>query len=298
MDAASLQTLLKDLPLGPLRYFDRLGSTNDEAGRWAEAGTPDLSMVLADEQTAGRGRLHRRWYTPPGSALAFSLVLRPTPPVSGPEIPPHANRTGSPSQEEGALADLPVKFLPRLSALSALSVCTALQANYGLAAQIKWPNDVLVGRRKLAGVLAEANWIGDRLAAVILGVGVNVSPPSVPAEEQISFPATCVEAALGAPVDRWELLKAILAALLGWRSRLGTIEFWQAWEDALAFRGEMVDLYIEGSQTIHGQVLGLDREGALRLRVSSGRVETIQFGEVRLRPVDSLPKSAKLGRER
>jgi BirA family transcriptional regulator, biotin operon repressor / biotin---[acetyl-CoA-carboxylase] ligase len=270
VDTASLLVLLRDLPIGPLRYFDTLGSTNDDAGRWAEVGAPDLSLVVADEQTAGRGRQHRRWYTPPGSALAFSLVLRPDPTISS----------------------------PGLTALGALSVYTALKEKYDLMAQIKWPNDVLVGRRKLAGVLAEANWIGDRLAAVVLGVGVNVSPPSVPADEQISFPATFVEAALGAPVDRWDLLKAILAALLGWRSRLGTTEFWQAWEDALAFRGEMVDLYIEGSQTIHGQILGLDREGALRLRVSSGRVETIQFGEVRLRPVDSLPKSAKLGRER
>ena len=298
MDTAALQGLLKDLPLGPLRFYDRLGSTNDEAARWAEAGAPDLSLVVADEQTAGRGRLRRRWYTPPGSALAFSLVLRPESSGSGPEVQPILRAPGSFPEEEKDLSKLPSKFLPRLTALGALAVCTALRESYRLSPQIKWPNDVLVGRQKLAGVLAEATWGGERLDAVILGIGVNVAPPSVPPEAEVSTPATFVEAVLGRPVDRWNLLRSTLAALLSWRSRLASPEFWQAWEDSLAFRGETVYLQVEGQAPLEGQVLGLDQEGALRLRLPTGEVTTLQIGEVRLRPVDSPPRSTKLDRER
>jgi BirA family biotin operon repressor/biotin-[acetyl-CoA-carboxylase] ligase len=270
-----LAAILGDLPLGPLRYFDRTGSTNDEAARWAEGGAPDLALVVADEQTAGRGRLRSHWYTPPGSALAFSLVLRP-----------------------GSSILLPEKYLPRLSALGALAVCTALREGYGLSPQVKWPNDVLVERKKLTGVLAEATWDGQLLSAAVLGIGVNVAHLSVPLEDQVTFPATCVEDVLGRQVDRWKLLREILHALLSWRTRLASAEFWQAWEEALAFRGEEVYLYVEGQEPLTGELLGLDAEGALRLRTQSGLVKTLQIGEVRLRPVDSPPRSAKLGFER
>jgi BirA family biotin operon repressor/biotin-[acetyl-CoA-carboxylase] ligase len=147
-------------------------------------------------------------------------------------------------------------------------------------------------------VLAEATWDGEQLAAAVLGIGVNVARPSVPPEDQVSFPATCVESALGREIDRWELLKAILAALLVWRTRLGSPEFRQAWNQALAFRGETVYLHVEGSGSLEGQLLGLDAEGALQLRLTSGEVRTLQIGEVRLRPVDRPPRSAKLDLER
>jgi BirA family biotin operon repressor/biotin-[acetyl-CoA-carboxylase] ligase len=167
MDQTSLQALLADLPLGSVRYFATVGSTNDLAGRWVEAGAPDLALVAADEQTAGRGRLNRRWITPPSSALAFSLVLKN--PVEADVL--------------------------RYTALGALAVCDALNAALSpvLPAQIKWPNDVIATRRKLAGVLAEAHWQGESLTAVILGIGINVAPPSVPPDEQLNYPATCVE---------------------------------------------------------------------------------------------------------
>jgi BirA family biotin operon repressor/biotin-[acetyl-CoA-carboxylase] ligase len=297
MDQTRIQAALHELPLGPLRFFDRIGSTNDEAARWAEAGAPDLSLVVAEEQTAGRGRSRRRWYTPPGSALAFSLVLRPEIPGSRPDSQPAGPPPASNPDEEQGSGLLPAKYLPRLSALGALAVCTALRDSYGLSPQVKWPNDVLVERKKLAGVLAEATWDGEQLSAAILGVGINVAPPSLPAEHRVSFPTTCVEHALGRQVDRPNLLRAVLAALLSWRSRLQSTEFWQAWEDALAFRGEMVYLHLEGQAPLAGRLLGLDPDGALLLRTLFGEVKTLQIGEVRLRPVDSQPGSAKLDLE-
>lgn len=270
MDQASLEKLLSGLPLGSARYFNTIGSTNDLAARWAAAGAPDLSLVVADEQTAGRGRMQRRWFTPPGATLAFSLVLSSSRLVQ--------------SQPEAGFAAL----MPRLTALGALAVCDTLNAALPpmLPAQIKWPNDVLATRRKLAGVLAEAHWHGEQLKAVILGIGINVAPDSVPPAEALDFPATCLEAVLESPVDRWELLRAVLLKLLEWRQRLDSPDLVKAWERRLAFRGEWVRLLQEGAPPLEGQVLGLNPDGALRLRLRSGEVVTFIAGEIRLRPAD------------
>jgi len=258
VDQASLEALLADLPLGAVRYFATVGSTNDLAARWAEAGARDLSLVVADEQTAGRGRLGRRWFTPRGAALAFSLILRHLPP-------------------EG---------LPSCTALGALAVCEALNAALPpfFPAQIKWPNDVVVRRRKLAGVLAEAHWQGEQLLALILGIGINVAPSSVPPAEELDFPATCVEEVVGKPVDRWGLLHAVLERLLYWRPRLGTAAFMAAWEASLAFKGEWVTVTLEDQAPLEGQVVGLTPQGYLRLRQASGQVQTLQAGVLHLRP--------------
>lgn len=258
MNQFELQTLLADLPIPAARYFATLGSTNDVAARWAAVGAPDLALVAADEQTAGRGRLQRRWLTPPGAALAFSVILRPS------------------GQED----------ILRYTALGALAVCEAI--NQALPAvtpaQIKWPNDVLAMRRKLAGVLAEAHWNGDRLHAMILGIGVNVARASVPADAEVSFPATCVEDALEQPVERWGLLHAILEQLLAWRARMEQPVFLQAWNARLALRGEWVQATWDDQPPLEGQVMGLDEQGRLRLRARDGAAHTLQGGELHLRP--------------
>ena len=131
-----LQESLSDLPLGEIRYYEQIGSTNTIAKQWAHAGAPDLSLVVADEQTAGRGRLDRIWVTHPGAALAFSLVMQ----LQSQSTPP------APRQE---------KVLPFLTALGAVAVSAALRQEFGLTTEIKWPNDVLLNRRKVSGVLAE-----------------------------------------------------------------------------------------------------------------------------------------------
>jgi len=279
MDQASLEKLLSGLPLGGMRYFNTIGSTNDLAARWAAAGAPDHSLVVADEQTAGRGRMQRRWLTPPGAALAFSLVLSPASLVLS-----SSSLVLSPS---GLEVDFP-ELMPRLAALGALAVCDTLNAALPpmLPAQIKWPNDVLATRRKLAGVLAEAHWHGDQLQAVILGIGINVAPDSVPPAEALDFPATCLEVVLESSVDRWELLRAVLVKLLEWRQRLDSADLVKAWERRLAFRGEWVRLLQEGASPLEGQVLGLNPDGALRLRLRSGEVAAFSAGEIRLRPTD------------
>lgn len=259
MDENSFKTALSGLGLSAVRWLQQTGSTNDDAAAWADAAAPDLALVAADEQTAGRGRMGRRWWTSPGSALAFSLVLRPEP--------------TQPQQLNPA----------RLSALGGLAVCLALEEGYGLAAQIKWPNDVLVGGKKLAGVLAESRWQGERLQAAVLGIGVNVSPESLPPQDALLFPATCVQDQAGRPVDRPQLLRRILQQILAWRGRLQGDDFLAAWQQRLAYRGEWVRISA-APDAQEGRLLGLNVDGSLRLALESGQEIQVYAGDLSLRP--------------
>jgi BirA family biotin operon repressor/biotin-[acetyl-CoA-carboxylase] ligase len=258
MNRTEFENKLSSLPLGALRYFDTIGSTNDEALAWASQGAPDFSLVIADEQTSGRGRMDRKWFTPPGSALALSLILRPT----------TVERT-HPS---------------RITGLLALSLAESLLP-LGLAPQIKWPNDVLLNEQKVAGILVESSWLGERLDAMILGMGVNVLKAAVPPADQLLFPTTSIETELGHPIERINLLLEIVNRVLDWRPKLGTDAFLEAWEGHLAFRGQQVRVEGGSEGPIRGEVLGLESDGSLRLRNEHGRSIIVRFGEVHLRPL-------------
>jgi BirA family biotin operon repressor/biotin-[acetyl-CoA-carboxylase] ligase len=256
VDEKSFRQALEELPLGEFRYFASTGSSNDLALAWATEGAPDLSVVFADEQTSGRGRKGRKWHTPAGSALAVSLILRPR-----------------------AEDDTPISLF---SGLGALGLCDALE-KAGLEAQIKWPNDVLLNRRKVAGILAEAVWAGEALDSIVIGIGVNVLRTSVPPAEASRFPATSVEAE-GGLTDRPQLLHDLLAALVSWRPRVGTPEFITAWNAALAFHGETVRVWRDEGDSLIGQVARLETDGRLTLTLPDGSLESINYGEVHLRP--------------
>jgi BirA family biotin operon repressor/biotin-[acetyl-CoA-carboxylase] ligase len=257
MDQNELNKLLSKLKLGSIRYFDSLGSTNDEALAWATSGTKDMSLLVADEQTMGRGRYDRPWFTPPGTALAFSLILYPT------------------------MEERP--YLSRLVGLAALSIAQTLQAR-GLYPEIKWPNDVLLSRRKVAGVLIELVWSGEDVENVVIGVGVNITKRSVPSTDILRFPAISMEDALGQPVDRAEVLHDILANFISLRPQLGTDELIKEWEKLLAYQGRQVQVDMGGGQMVIGKVTGLEPDGSLILRHENGRLVTVRFGDVRLRP--------------
>lgn len=278
MDQYSLETALADLYIPAIRYFAVTGSTNDIASAWAFEGAPDGALVVADEQTSGHGRGDRRWFTEPGMGLAFSLVLYP----SGPSG---------------------VHVLPRLTALGAVAVRYALQRNYNIMPQIKWPNDVLIDKQKVAGVLAEAQWAGEQIKSAVLGIGINVASGAVSDEllprAEMNFPATSVEDALERKIDREELLHHVLKELLYWRPRIHTNDFLSEWESCLAFRGEWVQVTAGESygkdglpvsleqlpQPIQeGKVLGLNLDGSLKLLQKSGEIVTVRVGEVRLGP--------------
>lgn len=236
-----------------LYAFDSLGSTNTFAAELAQAGAASGTVVVADHQSRGRGRGGSHWVTPARTAIAMSVVLRPS--------------EGHPLRWAG---------------LGALAVADGLREQ-GLAAWIKWPNDVLLDGRKVAGVLAEAAWEGNRLAYLVLGIGVNVSRGSVP-EEGLAFPATFVEEHAGRWIARPRLIAAIVRSLEHWYAQLGTRRFLQAWEERLAYRGERVRVETgEGVQ--QGRFLGLGEEGEARLLRDDGE-EVLCAGDARaMRPV-------------
>src|SRR5438093_7080959 len=151
-----------------------------EAARMeAEEGT----ILLADEQTAGRGRLQRTWVAPPGSSLLFSVLFRPS-----------------------------LALLPRLTILASLAVAAAIEECGAGPAQIKWPNDVLIEGRKVAGILLESELRGMTVAYAIAGIGVNVNldPAALP---ELAVPATSLAAALGRDLPRGEVFRALVGSL-------------------------------------------------------------------------------------
>ena len=266
MEIDKLNEALASLPLGGIRSFDSIGSTNDEASAWADAGCADLSLVIADEQTRGRGRFDRKWVTRPGSSLAFSLVLKPTP------------------SEEARL--------PLFAPLCGLALWQALRDLYKQESKIKWPNDLLIDRQKCAGVLVEAAWTGSNLNGIVLGIGINVSPDSVPPMTDQLFPATSIEAAVGHAVDRFQLLASVLRSIIFWRNKLGSPEFFETWQSHLAFLGESVKIVQSPKASIIGVIKGIDSNGRLVL-TQPGNIETaIDVGDVHLRPAD-LPPAPK-----
>jgi BirA family biotin operon repressor/biotin-[acetyl-CoA-carboxylase] ligase len=227
-----------------------LDSTNSEALRQAGEGAADGTIIWAHVQTQGRGRQSRAWYSPAGN-LAVSFLLRP-------EVSPAR--------------------LPELSLLAAIALCDALESLVpsDIALALKWPNDVLLGGAKIAGILLETAGEG----AVVVGIGVNVT--ACPAPESLAYPATRL--ADHAPaVTVSDLLEALAAALDGWLRRWSADGFAPV-RDAWAVRGpqqgEALRVRI-GDEMIAGTYCGLSAEGALLLDTQSGQ-RCITAGDVLL----------------
>lgn len=256
MNQQELEGNLSDLNLREIQFFDSTGSTNDEALAWAKKGAGDLSLVVADEQTLGRGRLDRPWFTPPQTALAFSLILRPT----------HEEK----------------QVITRTVGLAGLALTNVLQA-LNLDPQIKWPNDILLNGRKLAGILIETTWSEDEVNCLVIGMGVNVAMAAIPSNDVLGFPATSLENVLGYIPVRKVLLHAILDNIIALRPQIGTDSFMSSWEKKLAYYGKQVRVEMGGEKSVSGKVIGLESDGSLRLQDDDGKSISVQFGDVRLR---------------
>jgi len=272
MDKLHLKHALADIPLGWFEYHELVGSTNDIAIGLLEKGAPDMSIVIADEQSSGRGRLGRMWITQPGVGLAFSLILR--------------------DLDQFIKDDYST---PLITSLGALSVCEAIYDQYSIRAKIKWPNDVLIVGRKVAGILVEGIWEGDQLVAVILGIGVNVKKEPIPSNIKPSFPITSIEECIAAvgnqflkgeyQFSRIELLHSILQAIVSWRERIFLPDFITNWESRLAYLGEHVVVrnFNDATDPIIGTLLGLGNDGHLQIRDSQGIIHSVYSGDLSLR---------------
>ncbi len=258
MQLESLRQALAGLPIADLRYYPSTGSTNEDALAWSAEGAKDGTLVVADQQTSGRGRHGRKWVTHPGAGLAISFIFSPT---------------GEEAQK-----------LQLFSPLGALAVCQAVQNEFALPAQVKWPNDILVNRKKVGGVLAETRWLDNKADALVLGIGVNLTPTAVPQEMNLRYPATCLESEAGQTFDRLAFLRALCQALFDLRSMLTTPEFIQLWQKLLAFKGEQVSMEISAGEITTGLLEGIDPLGNLILQCKDGHKMTFCMGEVRLMP--------------
>jgi BirA family biotin operon repressor/biotin-[acetyl-CoA-carboxylase] ligase len=256
LDADVIRAQLTTRVVGrSLEVHATLDSTNTRAVSLARAGAADGTVVLAEEQTAGRGRLGRQWHAPPGSALLMSLLLRP------PLRPPQAQR---------------------VTMICSLAVLRALGAVCSLEARIKWPNDIVIADAKLGGVLTELGVGAGRLDYVVVGIGLNVNL-DVSRLPRLASPATSLSSELGYLVSRPRLLLAYLQHVDDLYARLR--EGWSprvAWRDALATLGREVTVGLpEG--TLHGVAEDVDDDGALLLRTEDGDLQRVLAGDVTLR---------------
>jgi len=242
---------------GRLRHVAQTGSTNDLAARLAQAGAPEGSAVAADTQTAGRGRLGRSWISPPGAGLYVSFVLRPA-----------------------SVGFVPPAGVHLVTLATGVALAEALRLVSGLPVEIKWPNDLLVGRRKLGGILAEAVDLGSPSGYVVIGFGLNLGVAAYPPD--VAARATSVEAELGRPVERGVVLAESLASLdrvVGAleAGRFGAIL--SRWQDlAPSSRGAAVR-WVLGEEERRGVTAGIDADGALLLRTDRG-LERVLAGEI------------------
>jgi BirA family transcriptional regulator, biotin operon repressor / biotin---[acetyl-CoA-carboxylase] ligase len=231
-------------------YFDVVDSTQDEARAASRSGAPHRSTFVADYQRAGRGRQGRTWLATPGVALMLSIVFRDPAPT-------------------------PVPW--RWTSLASVALADAIEAVVpALHPAIKWPNDVLLDDRKVAGILAETTWDSLRLVAIV-GVGVNVR--NAPAElATLGAPATSVHLASGQDVDRAKLLHAFVQCLDAWLDR-PPADLQAAWQARLWGRGQrlrLADLGLD-EEVI---VLGADPDGSLRVRLPDGTERRTTTGEL------------------
>jgi BirA family biotin operon repressor/biotin-[acetyl-CoA-carboxylase] ligase len=244
-------------------YRERIGSTNDLAKKWAAQGMPEGLLVIADEQSAGRGRLGRGWWAPPGGALLSSILFRPS---------------------------LPASRAQQLTMLCALAGAEAVEAVTGLRVDLKWPNDLVLpesrlgesGWRKLAGVLTETGFVGDKLTFVVVGMGLNVNM-NLGNGPELLVPATSLMGELGRPVDRLALLRAYLERV-AWRYaqlKRGHSPH-QEWADRLVTLGRQVSLRLD-ERRLEGYAEGVGEDGALLLRTSDGVLHRFHAADVSLR---------------
>lgn len=254
---AALQRHLRSAVFGHrIFYYPTIGSTNDRALELAGAGEPEGALVLAEEQTRGRGRRNRTWDSRPCLGLYASLILRP-------EI-------------EAARA-------PLFTLMAAVAVADALREVCLMDARIKWPNDVVIGRRKIAGILAECRGAEPLLREMVVGIGINVNHGEADLSRELLERATSVFIETGMAADRAPLLAAVLEGLERRYACLlkgGAADLLTAWEGLAAVpRGGLV--VVEGPHgRREGRVSGLDDEGALILEAPGGGTLRVPFGEI------------------
>ena len=257
--ALSLNELRQGLDVKRLgshfNYFAEIDSTNRYARQLAANGAREGEIVIAEEQTQGRGRLGRRWQSPPFANIYFSVILRPR------LVPADA---------------------PQITLMAAVAVAEAVDSFITQSATIKWPNDILVGGKKLAGILTEATCDPKRVDYVILGIGVNVNYRLAAMPDEIRARATSVAELTGKSVSRESFLRRLIHDLdrcYGELEESGFALLAPRWEAHFGLRGKRVRVELL-DQIVAGRAIGIDRDGALLVEDEQGAVKRVIAGDV------------------
>lgn len=242
-------------------YRESVGSTNDLVKEMARQGAPEGLVVLADEQTAGRGRLGRSWTTPRGSALAMSVLLRPS-------FPPHQ--------------------APRVTLAAAVAVAEAVIAVTNLPVGIKWPNDLLLNGRKFCGILTEMEAEQESIRYLVCGIGINVNLQEQELPPEVRATATSLRAERGGEaLPRATLARAVLERLESAYDLLLAeryAELLDRWRRLTVTLGRPVTVAaVDGSSSLSGLAEEIDPDGALLVRTPGGQLVRVVAGEVTLR---------------
>lgn len=258
LDISLLQQKLSTRWLGrSIVYMHETTSTNDVAKKLAHDGVSEGTIVLTEHQIAGRGRMGRKWFSPPGVGIYMSVVLRPK---------------------------LPPQKVPQLTMMAAVATCEGLQYATELPIKLKWPNDIMIHNRKVGGILVEGQACADMLAFAVLGVGINVNTPREAFPPDIRELASSLAIEAGRKFSRVDVLIALLTTLEDWYEMLrdGKLDLIrERFADLHVARGHLVVVQA-GVQHWQGYVEGITPEGALVLKQLDGEYAIIPTGVVRI----------------
>jgi BirA family biotin operon repressor/biotin-[acetyl-CoA-carboxylase] ligase len=241
-----------------IHAFSHCDSTNAVAFRLALNSAQEGEVVVAESQTAGKGRMGRQWESPPGVNIYLSIILRPP-------FPPNK--------------------MPLITLMTAVACAEAINEVTGLLPAIKWPNDLLLNGKKLGGILTEADMEMDRINFVIVGIGINVNMPRSSFPPAIRDTATSLREALGRETSRIALIQALLRKFELWYKRFGEGEADAVrgrWEELSQIRGKEVEIAFMG-ETVRGKALEIDADGVLLVQEAGGEVRRIVAGDVQFR---------------
>ncbi|HWC60390.1 MAG TPA: biotin--[acetyl-CoA-carboxylase] ligase [Verrucomicrobiae bacterium] len=240
-----------------IRVFEETTSTNDVIEKLARDQVKEGVVVFAESQTKGRGRMGRKWISPARKGLWFSILLRP---------------------------DLTPQEATQLTVASATALRRAIERNTGVKPQIKWPNDILIGGKKVAGILTELSAELDRVKHIILGIGVDVNLGAAEFPQDLRKIATSLKIEAGKTISRADLAVRILRELDADYARICSGKFESVaheWEEHCGTIGHPVTIHV-GDRKIHGRAESLDDDGALLLRTEHGTLERVIGGDVTL----------------
>jgi BirA family biotin operon repressor/biotin-[acetyl-CoA-carboxylase] ligase len=240
-----------------IHLYDKLESTQTEAHRLVANGSGHGTLIIAERQTSGRGRMGRPWHSPAGLGIWMSLVITP---------------------------QLTLPFAPQITLLTAVALCRTIRKNYQVDIGIKWPNDLLIKGRKVSGILVESSGEDERIRYMVVGVGIGCNLESEDYPEELREIATSLTMETGVRIDRTQLIAGFLQQfeeLYGLYLEKGFAPIRTLWESLSVSLHKPIHI-LSGGEWIEGIALGIDEMGALIIRQSNGEALHVYSGETNI----------------